>query len=78
MRLPDIYHPEKADHLPRDLIGATILRIGAAPREWDIEGGGLVIEYRPHGRSEAHMVVMCSTELGMWIDAARSHSEASA
>ncbi|MBY6242849.1 hypothetical protein [Methylosinus sp. Sm6] len=68
LRLPDVYHPEQADHLPPDLIGATILRIGASPRYLDLEGGGLVIEYRPNGQSEARRIVIQATELGMWLD----------
>ncbi|MBY6239802.1 hypothetical protein [Methylosinus sp. Sm6] len=73
LRLPDVYHPEQADHLPPDLIGATILAIGAAPSRWGIEGGGLVIEYRPSGRMfSRRTIVLGNTELGMWIDAAHS------
>jgi hypothetical protein len=76
LKLPDIYHPERSDSLPADMIGATILRIGAAPREWDIEGGGLVIDYA-HGK-DTRRVVLANTELGMWVDSARSHVAAPA
>jgi hypothetical protein len=77
LKLPDVYHPERSDSLPADMIGATILRIGAAPRGWNIEGGGLVIEYAPHGQ-DMRRVVFSNTELGMWVDTVRSHVAAPA
>ena len=40
-RLPDRLDPAKRGNtFPADLIGATIVKIGAAPPELDLEGGG--------------------------------------
>lgn len=66
-RLPDWRDSEqRGDLLPPDIIGATIVSFGAAPAEFRIEGGGLIIDYLPHGESETRRVVLAFNELGMW------------
>ena len=54
--------------IPRDIIGATIIRLGAAPTECDIEGGGLVIDYVPKDANDTKRLVLAFNELGMWIE----------
>lgn len=56
---------------PADLEGATILQFGAAHPDADVEGGGLVIDYRPKGAWRKKRVVFAFTELGMWVEYAR-------
>jgi hypothetical protein len=56
--------------LPGDLVGATIVQIGCA---WKLENGrdlenGFVIDYIPVGEKKTQRLVICSTELGMWIE----------
>lgn len=52
---------------PDDLTGATIVRFGTVPSE-EVEGGGLVIDYKPTGSDEAKRIVFGFNELGMWVD----------
>jgi hypothetical protein len=54
--------------IPSRLRGATIVDIGAAPVEMEIEGGGLVIDYRAAESSKIQRLVLAFTELGMWIE----------
>lgn len=65
--LPDRFHPEDGDPLPAGLVGASIIRFGAAPKSAGLEGGGLVIDYRPHGQNHVVRVVLSMNELGMWV-----------
>jgi hypothetical protein len=68
-RLPDWRDPQhRGDKLPRDIIGSTIVGFGAAPRECDLEGGGLIIDYKPSGSTEAKRAVFAFNELGMWLE----------
>jgi hypothetical protein len=53
--------------LPERVIGAKILRFGAAPRIACVEGGGLVIDYLPNGETVPIRVVFSFTELGMGV-----------
>jgi hypothetical protein len=63
-QLPDING--RGDKLPHGLEGATIIRIGTL-RDWSaVEGGGLIIDYRPSGSEELRRVVLGFNELGMW------------
>jgi len=66
--LPDVFHPERAHSVPDELIGARIVRFGAAPSGSDIEGGGLIIDFMPRGSKQVRRAVFCFTELGMWLD----------
>jgi hypothetical protein len=63
-KLPSLF----GDHgdIPKDLIGATILRMGTLPG-LNVEGGGLVIDYRPRNSQETNRVVFGFNELGMWV-----------
>lgn len=55
------------------LIGCTIVRIGTSP-DLDVEGGGLVLEYRtPEGKLE--MIVFAFTEIGMWTEPSPTHHQ---
>ena len=68
-RLPDWRDSAgNGEAIPRDLIGATIVRLGAAPAECDIEGGGLVIDYVPKDAIDTKRLVLAFNELGMWIE----------
>jgi hypothetical protein len=53
------------DDLLCDMAGATIVRIGSI-EDADLEGGGLVIDYKPRGVSGARRVVFAFNELGLW------------
>jgi hypothetical protein len=55
---------EQDDLLPH-MAGATIIRIGSI-EDVDLEGGGLVIDYRPQGVSGTLRVVFAFNELGLW------------
>jgi hypothetical protein len=67
-RLPDcIDSARKGDAFPSDIIGATILRFGAAPPDCDLEGGGLIIDYVPEGQADAKRLALAFNELGMWV-----------
>ena len=63
-RLPARYRPEESEPFPPSLIGATIIRLGSPTDSQLIEGGGLVVDYRPAGSSEVHRLVLSLTELG--------------
>lgn len=66
-KLPDIFR--RRDKLPEGLEGATIIAIGSLRDPNVVEGGGLVIDYRPAGANSTSRVVLASNELGMWIEA---------
>jgi hypothetical protein len=56
------------DGIPSDLIGSEVIAFGTLPNANAIEGGGLVIDYRPAGEQETRRVVFGFTELGMWLE----------
>lgn len=71
-RLPARRDPAvRGDALPEDIIGAIIVRFGAAPPECDLEGGGLIVDYIPKEATEPKRLVLAFNELGMWIEAER-------
>jgi len=56
-RLPNSFDPEMGERIPKQLLGATILRFGTFPRESNLRGGGLVIDYqRPHSTSVRRII----------------------
>lgn len=66
-RLPDSFgHP--GDSFPSDLIGSTIIRFGAVSEIHVIEGGGLVIDYRPRNSERIRRAIFGFNELGMWME----------
>jgi hypothetical protein len=68
-RLPDWRDSfERGNPFPPDLIGATIVAFGAAPPEFDLEGGGLIIDYVPQHEADPKRLVLAFNELGMWIE----------
>lgn len=67
-RMPARHRPESSGQFPRDMIGATIDRIGAPADPSLIEGSGLVIDYRPQGSAETKRAVFGFNELGMWLE----------
>jgi hypothetical protein len=68
-RLPDWRDSAHAgEAFPPDIIGATIVRFGAASQERDLEGGGLIIDYIPKHESEPKRLVLAFSELGMWVE----------
>ena len=65
--LPDRRGAEFGDAVPTKLIGAEIIRFGAASGD-RIEGGGLIIDYRPQGSSAVHRLVFAFNDAGMWVE----------
>ena len=67
-RLPDVFNSmRKGEVFPSDLIGATIVGFGAAPAEYNLEGGGLIIDYFPSGSNQRKRLVLAFNDCGMWI-----------
>jgi hypothetical protein len=65
--LPDVLAPpDGPDAVFQELAGATIVTIGTAP-EAQIEGGGLIIDYRLAGQTQVHRLVLGLNDLGMWV-----------
>jgi hypothetical protein len=64
--LPDYFHPESGDKFPADLIGAEIVRLGTT-KEAHVEGGGLVIDYKPNGSQKIQRLHLAFNDLGVWI-----------
>jgi hypothetical protein len=50
------------------LSGATIISFGAAPKGSDVEGGGLVVDYRRSGSEMVQRIVLAFNENGMWVE----------
>ena len=67
-RLPDFFDRDRGAPIPTDLIGATIVRFGAAPQVCGLEGGGLIIDYIPKGDKTERRIVLSFNELGMWVE----------
>jgi hypothetical protein len=68
-RLPHRRDPVgEGAEIPADLIGARIINIGAAPPEADIEGGGLILDYIPHGGSTTKRVVFGFNDAALWVE----------
>ena len=65
--LPDHFGPGRGDAIPADIVGAEILQLGAVSERRAVEGGGLVIDYRPAGATVERRVVFAFNELGMWV-----------
>lgn len=55
------------DLVPEDLIGAQIINMGT-PEISNLEGGGLIIDYKPLGSTSIRRIILSFNELGMWID----------
>ena len=64
-RLPNWFDPNKGKDIPSDLIGATVVAVGTIDEK--IEGGGLVLDYRPRDTEPVCRLVLAFNELGMWI-----------
>ena len=65
-RWPDYFNPYGGEKVARDLIGATIVKIGTSKQR--IEGGGLLIEYTPRRKHKSVRLTLAFNELGMWPD----------
>jgi hypothetical protein len=61
------FRPEGAEDVFRGLAGATIVKIGGVAED-GIEGGGLIIDYRPADSLEICRVVFGFNENGMWVE----------
>jgi hypothetical protein len=59
---------EGTTQFPDDMRGATLLQIGALADRTLVEGGGLVIDYRPVASTERIRLVLGFTELGAWVE----------
>jgi hypothetical protein len=58
---------KETDDIPADLIGASIVSLGAPDPCEAFEGGGLIIDYRPAGSSVVKRLALEFNEGGMWI-----------
>jgi hypothetical protein len=64
-RLPHSFNPNEGAEVPPDLIGATIVDVGTTNER--IEGGGLVLDYRPENKDRICRLILAFNELGMWV-----------
>jgi hypothetical protein len=61
----------RGDEIPPEIMGATIRRfggVGVGAADTDTEGGGLVIDFVPAGRTDICRIVFGFNELGMWVE----------
>jgi FAD/FMN-containing dehydrogenase len=54
--------------MPRALIGSQIMAIGTLKDDNDIEGGGLVVDFREPGSTTVNRIIFAFNECGMWIE----------
>lgn len=64
------------DAVPNDLAGAIVVRLGTIPGQRVatgglVEGGGLVIDYRPRGQKRTKRAVFGFNECGMWVQSVK-------
>jgi hypothetical protein len=71
-RLPNWRGTGKA--VPRGLRGSEIVRFGTIEGA-ELEGGGLVIDYRSKGSAAVRRIAFSFNELGMWVTFHRSINE---
>ena len=67
-RLPARRRTTESPPWPEGLRGAAIVQIGAPEESKLIDGGGLVIDYRPPGESEVRRIVLAFSESEMWVE----------
>ena len=65
--LPSLIRPDHAEPVPQQLLGSKIIRVGTLPPKHHVDGGGLVIEYRPKKTSQLRRMILAFTEEGMWV-----------
>jgi hypothetical protein len=73
-RLPNYRGSAYGKAVPRELRGAEIMRFGTVD-EVDLEGGGLVIDYRTKNSATTKRIVLSFNELGMWVAFRRALKE---
>jgi hypothetical protein len=61
---PNFFDADRGEDIPTELIGATIAAIGTTRER--VEGGGLVIDYKPCGSAKVKRLVLAFNEVGMW------------
>lgn len=66
-KLPDIFGRNHS--VPEGLVGAIIVKIGTLSDSRLVEGGGLVIDYRPVASHAVHRIVIGSNDVAMWVEA---------
>jgi hypothetical protein len=66
--LPSLSRLSGNDPIPPDIVGGTIIAIGAPSEHCDLEGGGLVVDFVPRGESSVRRLVLGLNELGMWVE----------
>ncbi len=64
-RWPNSFDSQRGDQIPDDLVGAIIVAIGTTNER--IEGGGLVLDYRPKNKQRVYRLILAFNELAMWI-----------
>ena len=67
-RFPRFGHPEWGERVPRELIGARIVRFGGGAPEHRLEGGGLLIDFIPKGKRAVRQIVFYLNSSGMWVE----------
>ena len=61
------FYPEGGEEFLHNMAGATIVRIGSTDQD-GIEGGGLIIDYRPVDSNANRRVVFAFNESGLWME----------
>lgn len=64
-KLPHSFNPNRGGEVRGDLIGATIVAVGTSDEQ--VEGGGLILDYRPQKKNRVCRLILAFNELGMWI-----------
>ena len=59
--------------VPKDLEGATIVQVGTLRDSSLVEGGGLVIDYRPAGAERTRRAILAFDETAMWLESVLDH-----
>ena len=65
--LPAMFSGSREETFPDDLIGATVLKIGATDARKRL-APLLAIEYIPKASKKPKRLMLSFTELGMWIE----------
>ena len=64
--MPSVFR--RGEAIPEKILGAEIRKFGTVPKELDVEGGGLSIEYIPTGEKELRRIIFAFNELGLWVE----------
>jgi len=62
---PNAFDSRRGRQIADDLIGATLIAIGTTDER--VEGGGLILDYRPKNKQQVCRLILAFNEIGMWI-----------